>query len=92
MPIADNDSVLLMRESDRPLPFEIAGEISMPGFSAAKDPVVSNEQTSSVLDVGNEKVEKFLQNEIKETSSELDSSESIKTKNVPVIFFFFFLS
>ena len=77
MPIADN-TVLLMRESDRPLPFEIDAEISVPGFSTAKDPVVSNEQTSSVFDVGNEEVEKCLQNKIKETSSDLDSSESVK--------------
>ena len=69
-----------MRASDRPLPFEIDGEISMPGFSIAKDPVVSNEQTSSVFDIGNEKVEKFLKNKIKETSSELDSSESVKNQ------------
>ena len=77
MPIADNNTVLLMRdrESDRTLLLEIDVENSMPGFSTAKEPVVSNEQTSSVFDVGHEKVEKFLQNKIKETSSELDSSE-----------------
>ena len=79
MPIADN-TVLLMRESDRPLPFEIDADISVPGFSTAKDPVVSNEQTSSVFDVRNEEVEKFLQNKIKETSSELDSSESVENQ------------
>ena len=50
----------------------------MPCFSTAKDPVVSNEQTSSVFDVGNEEVEKCLQNKIKETSSDLDSSESVE--------------
>ena len=49
----------------------------MPGFSTAKDPVVSNEQTSSVFDVGNEEVEKCLQNKIKKTSSELEISESV---------------
>ena len=46
----------------------------------AKEPVVSNEQTSSVFDVGHKKVEKFLQNKIKETSSELDSSESVENQ------------
>ena len=80
MPIVDNNTVLSMRASDRPLPFEIDGEISMPGFSVAKYPVVSNEHTASVFDVGNEKVEKIFKNKIKETSSELDSSESVKNQ------------
>ena len=41
---------------------------------------MSNEQTSSVFDVGNEEVGRFLQNKIKETSSELDSSESVENQ------------
>ena len=52
----------------------------MHGFSTAKDPVVSNEQTSIVFDVRNEEVEQFLHNKIKETSSELDSSESVENQ------------
>ena len=38
MPIADNNTVLLMKESDRPLLFEIDAEISMPGFFYRKRP------------------------------------------------------
>ena len=38
MPIADNNTVLLMKESDRPLLFEIDAEISMPGFFYCKRP------------------------------------------------------
>ena len=52
----------------------------MPGFSTRKDPVVSNEQTSSVFDVRNEEMKKFSQNKTKETSSEFDSSESVENQ------------
>ena len=39
-------------------------------FSIVKDPVVSYEQRSSVFHVGNEEVEKFVENKIKEENQE----------------------
>ena len=77
MPIADNNTLLLMRESDRHLPFEIDGAISMPGFSTAKDSVVSNEQTLKLKNFYRIKLRKPLQSWTPQNQS--------KTKNVPVI-------